>query len=98
MRVFIFVILLGFVSALAAEPATQPAGEQRSISKDLFHFIDPASPPWAIVDYRPEIDSAVYVTAKQDGEIQMLVLPKNPLRLQAPRESGLFDFSRLDAL
>jgi hypothetical protein len=77
MRSFMFIILLLVVSTLAAEPSTQPTVQQRSISKDLFHLIDPSSPPWSIVDYRPETDSLVYVTEKHDAEIQLLVLPKN---------------------
>ena len=73
----VLMILLTGAAGLAGEPATQPAAAQRAISKDLFHVTDPPAPPWSIVDYRPEIDSLVYVTAGHDGEIQFLVLPKN---------------------
>jgi hypothetical protein len=83
------VVLLTGSVLIAATPATKPAppaaaatskpvmGADTSIAKDQYHFPAPPTPEWSAVKPDPGADSIVFINQAHDGQISILVLPKD---------------------
>ena len=63
---------------IAATPTTKPApGVDTSIAKDQYHFPAPPADGWSAIKPDPDADSITFINKAHDGEIQMLLLPKD---------------------
>jgi hypothetical protein len=66
------------LALLAGAPATGPAiGPDMSIAKDQYHFPAPAVDEWKAVKPDPDAESITFLNSKEDGAIQLVLLPKD---------------------